>query len=64
MACHESPTQNDCICVGWLANQLQNNNIALRIRMLKCENLGDVELLGEQYETLEDTINRPKDAEN
>lgn len=44
-------------CVGWLMNQLgPGNNIPLRIRMRGCENIGEVELDGEQHETFEATI--------
>lgn len=56
MACHET---HDAHCVGWLVNQLgQGNNIPLRIAMLHCANLGDLETVGEQHETFEDTLPR------
>lgn len=54
MACHET---HDAHCIGWLMNQLgRGNNIGLRIAMLKCENLRDVKLIGEQHERFEDTL--------
>ena len=54
MACHES---HDDPCLGWLMNQLgPGNNLALRIRYMGCENLGAVELVGEQHERLADTL--------
>lgn len=54
MACHES---HDDYCLGWLMNQLgPGNNIALRMAMLKCENIRDVRLVGEQHERFEDTL--------
>ena len=57
MACHESTPDNQYHCLGWLMNQLgPGNNIALRFSMLKCENLGDVELIGEQHKCFEDTM--------
>ena len=56
MACHET---HDAHCIGWLLNQLGvGNNIALRMECLSCENLGDVQLDGEQHERFEDTIPR------
>jgi hypothetical protein len=59
MACHET---QDAHCVGWLANQLgPGNNIALRIAMMRCENISELETVGEQHETFEDTL--PKDEQ-
>lgn len=58
MACHEDECAH---CIGWLKNQLgQGGNIRLRIALNNCENLGDVKLHGEQHETFEDTLPRPK----
>jgi hypothetical protein len=57
MACHEHPPGDEVHCVGWLMNQLgPGNNIALRIRMMDCENIGSVRLDGEQHEHFEDTL--------
>ncbi len=54
MACHES---HDAHCLGWLMNQLgPGNNIALRLQMRGCENIGDVKLIGEQHECFRDTL--------
>lgn len=54
MACHE---MHDAHCVGWLMNQLgPGNNIALRLRVRSCENIGKVRLVGEQHKTFEDTL--------
>lgn len=53
MACHET---HDAHCLGWLINQLQNNNIPLRMKALFCSNLGDVELNGPQHERFKDTL--------
>lgn len=54
MACHET---HDAHCLGWLANQLgPGNNIGLRLAMRHCENLRDVQLVGEQHETFDDTL--------
>lgn len=54
MACHETENAH---CVGWLANQLgPGNNLALRLRMLSCENRHELRLCGEQHETFEETL--------
>lgn len=54
MACHET---QDAHCVGWLAHQLgPGNNIALRMSMLSCENIGKLRLVGDQHQTFEDTL--------
>lgn len=54
MACHEL---HDAHCIGWLANQIgPGNNIGLRIRMIDCANFRDVQLVGEQHETFEETL--------
>ena len=56
MACHESGHQ-PAHCVGWLVNQLgPGNNIALRIRMISCENAKFIKLRGKQHERFEDTL--------
>jgi hypothetical protein len=57
MACHHSTPANQQYCVGWLKNQLgSGNNIALRLRMMNCENAGDLKVDGEQHERFEDTL--------
>lgn len=57
MACHYSEVGKEDYCLGWLKNQIgPGNNIALRIAMLKYENVNDIELEGEQHECFEDTL--------
>lgn len=56
MACHESSGKNQFHCIGWLRNQLINNNIPLRFSMRTCENVGDIETIGEQHKRFEDTL--------
>lgn len=54
MACHET---GDTHCIGWLMHQLgPGNNIGLRLAMRKCENLGEVQLCGDQHQRFEDTL--------
>ncbi len=57
MACHHSDGDDKMFCVGWLHNQLgAGNNILLRIKMMNCENIGDMKIVGEQHENFEDTL--------
>lgn len=57
MACHEHPPGDEAHCVGWLMNQIgPGNNIPLRLRVLSCENIGEVVLGGPQHERFEDTF--------
>jgi hypothetical protein len=57
MACHET---EDAHCVGWLANQLgPGNNIALRLRMFRCENVDKLRLRGEQHPNFAATVPSP-----
>ena len=54
MACHETENAH---CVGWLHNQLGvGNNLGLRLTMLNCENIGKLEVIGEQHENFEQTL--------
>ena len=61
MACHET---QDLPCVGWLANQLGvGNNIGLRMACSNMRPTGDridanVETVGEQHQTFEETLPR------
>ena len=57
MACHHSGGNDQMYCVGWLNNQLGvGNNIGLRMRMSKCENIRELKLVGDQHERFEDTL--------
>jgi Family of unknown function (DUF6283) len=57
MACHESPVGREVPCVGWLMHQLgPGNNIALRLAVHSGRIDADVETVGEQHETFEDTL--------
>lgn len=54
MACHET---DDAHCVGWLHHQLgKGNNLALRMRMVSCSNIGSLRLRGEQHPSFEATL--------
>lgn len=57
MACHHSYEGREQHCVGWIYNQLgPGNNIALRIQMMRCENIKDLKVIGRQHERFEDTL--------
>lgn len=57
MACHHSTGSDHMYCVGWLHNQLGvGNNIGLRISMMKCENIKDMKVYGEQHKRFEETL--------
>ena len=57
MACHHSKEGNEEYCVGWLHNQLGvGNNIALRIKMMGCENAHNIKTKGKQHQRFEDTL--------
>ena len=57
MACHEYEAGKELPCVGWLANQMgEGNNIALRIAARNGSINANVETVGEQHRTLEDTL--------
>lgn len=58
MACHHSNGNDEMYCVGWLNNQLGiGNNIGLRMKMLSCENIRELEIYGKQHKLFEDTLN-------
>lgn len=57
MACHESEIGKEDICIGYLVNQLgEGNNIGLRLKMLNCTNMKDVEIFGKQHLRFKDTL--------
>lgn len=57
MACHETPVGEELPYVGWLAHQLgPGNNIALRFAVIAGRIDGNVETVGEQHETFEETL--------
>lgn len=59
MACHDSKPGSEFPCVGWLVNQYdRGNNIALRLAVAEGRISMDVEVVGEQHETFEETLPR------
>lgn len=60
MACHETHSAH---CVGWLNNQLGvGNNIPLRLSMLGCSNMDEMQTFGEQCESFEETLTDRKEG--
>lgn len=53
MACHE---QHDAHCLGWLKNQIKDNNITLRVSLLSCTNLDRIQLDGPQHPSFDYTL--------
>lgn len=61
MACHETRVGAELPCVGWLVHQLgPGNNIQLRYAVSRGRVDADVETVGPQHETLEDTLPKPR----
>lgn len=59
MSCHESKVGKEVACVGWLANQLGvGNNLELRVAVMRGEVDANVEVVGPQHATFEDTFPR------
>lgn len=58
MTCHET---DESYCIGWLYNQLgEGNNVPLRIQMMLCSNINEIEIDGEQHQTFADTLPKTK----
>ena len=59
MSCHESDVGDEKHCIGWMHNQLgPGNNIRLRLRVAFGHIEGAYDLVGEQHETLGETLPR------
>ena len=57
MLCHHTKTSEiKGACIGWIHNQINNNNIGLRVLMLSCENRAAIRIDGEQLKTFEDAL--------
>ncbi len=56
MGCHNSTDGNDLECIGWLNNQRNSNNLGLRMMMMRCRNVREIEVVGEQHLTFEETL--------
>ncbi len=58
MLCHHSNLDSDqTFCIGWVHNQLGvGNNIKLRMYFMGCKNGNQIEVVGEQVKSFEDTF--------
>lgn len=57
MACHyRQPDNSDTYCIGWLNNQLGGNNLNLRLLLMSCSNVRDIQTIGAQVESFADTF--------
>lgn len=63
MACHDSPLGQEVPCVGWLVHQLgEGNNLGLRWAVIQGRVDADVETVGAQHKSFEETL--PRKAKN
>jgi hypothetical protein len=56
MACHHSSENKEYECIGWLYNQLGSGNIILRMQMMRCSNVKEIDIDGEQKNTFDETF--------
>ncbi len=56
MACHYSTDDKMLECIGWVYNQARNNNLALRLVLLRCKNVKHLQLDGEQRKDFAQTF--------
>ncbi|MEG4248696.1 DUF6283 family protein [Microcoleus sp. Pol10D4] len=63
MACHYSTDEKLLECVGWIYNQLRNNNLALRLVLMRCatrpqatNQISQLEIDGKQRATFAETL--------
>lgn len=57
MACHESKIGKEVHCVGWVNQQMGvGNNIRLRMQLMNCDNINELEVYGDQHRTFEETL--------
>lgn len=61
MSCHEHSDSEKVHCVGWINHQLgAGNNIALRMQMMSCDNIMSMKVVGDQHQSLEETLPQNK----
>jgi len=57
MACHETTSEKELPCVGWLEHQLgAGNNLGLRLAVMHGHVDANIETVGEQHDCFEDTL--------
>ncbi|MEG4959856.1 DUF6283 family protein [Microcoleus sp. K4-B3] len=56
MACHYSTADLELPCIGWIYNQLRNNNLALRMRLIRSSQINKLEIDGAQRASFAETF--------
>ncbi|MEG4500648.1 hypothetical protein QUB05_26370 [Microcoleus sp. F10-C6] len=56
MGCHYSTDEKLLECVGWIYNQLRNNNLALRLALMRLSQIKKLEIDGAQRATFAETL--------
>ena len=56
MGCHYSTDDKLLECVGWIYNQLCNNNLALRLVLMRSAQIKKLEIDGAQRQTFAETF--------
>ncbi|MEG4850818.1 DUF6283 family protein [Microcoleus sp. B5-D4] len=56
MGCHYSTDEKLLECVGWIYHQLRNNNLLLRLVLMRSNQIKDIEIDGAQRATFSETL--------
>ncbi|MEG4210374.1 hypothetical protein [Microcoleus sp. S13_B4] len=56
MACHYSTDEKLLECVGWIYHQLRNNNLALRLVLMRSGQMKELDIDGAQRATFAETL--------
>lgn len=56
MGCHYSTDEKLLPCIGWIYNQLRNNNLALRLELMRSSQIKSLEIDGAQRATFAETF--------
>ncbi|MEG3907830.1 DUF6283 family protein [Microcoleus sp. POL10_C6] len=56
MGCHYSTDEKLLECVGWIYNQLRNNNLALRLVLMRSNQISRLGMDGAQRATFAETL--------
>ena len=56
MVCHYSTDEELLPCIGWVYNQLRNNNLALRLALIRSTSVKNIEIDGAQRQTFAETF--------
>jgi|SRR6476469_2436996 len=56
MGCHYSTDEKVLECVGWIYHQLRNNNLLLRLVLMRSNQISQLEMDGAQRTTFAETL--------